>query len=60
MGEIQMNNSKEDKNNWAIKACLDPAHNPPSHIYVPPGQTFKHECPRCGQRTEIHGKHIWM
>lgn len=31
------------------KPCLDMAHNPPSHLYIPPGHGYRHICPSCGR-----------
>lgn len=30
--------------------CLDPEHNPPTHIVLEPG-TYKYTCPSCGKVT---------
>jgi hypothetical protein len=29
--------------------CLDPDHNPPSHMVFEPG-AYEHECPSCGRK----------
>lgn len=29
--------------------CLHPEHNPPSHIALEAGATYKHTCPKCKQ-----------
>ncbi len=36
----------------APKPCLDPAHNPPSHIVLEPG-TYRYTCPTCGKVVEF-------
>lgn len=69
MGEIQMNNSKEDKNNWAIKACLDPAHNPAScPLCSKPHTSSDKLCAICSgeiffiigySRTEVYASAVW-
>lgn len=28
----------------------DPSHNPPSHLYIPPGTNHTHTCPSCGAK----------
>lgn len=28
--------------------CRNPEHNPPTHLYIPPGKGYKHVCPGCG------------
>jgi len=38
-----------------FQPCLDPSHNPPMHLYIPPGQKFVHICPNCGNKTIISG-----
>ena len=30
------------------KPCFHPEHDFPSHVYIAPGQTYKHVCPGCG------------
>ena len=30
------------------KPCLDPAHEPPTHLYIPPGKGYRHVCRSCG------------
>lgn len=32
--------------------CLDPEHNPPSHIVLKPG-IYEHTCPNCGKITKF-------
>ena len=32
------------------KVCLNPEHNPPTHIVLSPG-TYEHVCPGCGKKT---------
>ena len=33
----------------APKPCLNPEHNPPSHMVYQPG-TYEHICPGCGKK----------
>ena len=35
--------------------CLNPSHNPPTHLYIPSGQKYIHICPGCGRRLTIRG-----
>lgn len=28
--------------------CIHPQHNPPGHLFIPPGCSFTHVCPGCG------------
>jgi hypothetical protein len=30
------------------RPCLDPSHNAPTHLSIPPGQIYIHVCPSCG------------
>lgn len=32
-----------------IKPCLDPAHKPPTHLYLEPGE-YEWTCPSCGTK----------
>lgn len=49
-----------DPNKYTDKKhpCLNPEHNPPTHLYIPPGQTYEHICPGCGKKTTMHGSPI--
>ena len=31
--------------------CTHPGHNPPSHLYIPPGKGYRHVCPGCKKET---------
>lgn len=33
--------------------CLDASHEPPSHLYIPPGKGYRHICPTCGKTTDL-------
>jgi hypothetical protein len=33
--------------------CTDPSHFGYSHIYIPPGSSVEHTCPRCGHKTVL-------
>lgn len=35
--------------------CMDCEHNPPSMLYIPPGEVWEHVCPSCGKRTIMRG-----
>lgn len=28
--------------------CLNPSHQPPSHMVIPAGKQYRHICPGCG------------
>lgn len=38
-----------------IPRCVDPRHQPPTMLYVPPDQEYVHVCPSCGQTTILRG-----
>lgn len=31
------------------EVCLDPSHNPPTHMVIPYGYGYRHVCPRCNK-----------
>lgn len=33
------------------KPCTGGEHNPPTHLWIPPGQQYRHICPACGHET---------
>jgi hypothetical protein len=35
------------------ETCLHLEHNPPMHLYIPPGKGYKHVCPNCGKVSVI-------
>jgi hypothetical protein len=37
--------------------CLDPGHDPPSHMVFPP-EGYEHVCPSCRQSTLCKGSQI--
>ena len=40
------------------EVCRNPSHNPPSHLYIPPGKQYRHVCPGCGHVTVIRPPQI--
>lgn len=54
----------ESTNTWYPEKeqlpCINFEHNPPTHLYIPPGQTYRHVCPGCGQETVIRAPFITM
>jgi len=38
--------------------CRHPEHNPPTHLYIPPGKRYRHVCPGCGQERVIQPPQI--
>lgn len=46
-----------DQFNWQ-GMCIDPQHNPPSHLFVPLGYVYKHVCPSCGAVSFIQPQHV--
>lgn len=47
-----------DKKRPKITICRHPEHDPPMHLYIPPGETRVHRCPACGFEIEMHGSEI--
>ena len=33
--------------------CTHPGHNPPGHLYVPPGRRYRHVCIGCGREIVV-------
>lgn len=31
------------------KTCNHSEHEPPTHLYIPPGKGYRHICPGCGE-----------
>ena len=50
-------NTKKNKY-WEEKPCYHRSHNFPTMIYIPPGQSFTHTCPGCGQKQTVHSPDI--
>lgn len=38
--------------------CIHLNHQPPTHMYIPSGQTYEHECPGCGDKTILRSPSI--
>jgi hypothetical protein len=38
--------------------CCNPGHQPPTHLYIPPGQQYRHICPSCGFTVVIRGNNV--
>lgn len=54
--ELHQNQSglvKLDKYSYLEHCCHDPQHNPPSHLYIPPGHAYKHTCLTCGSTVYL-------
>lgn len=43
-----------------LQQCFDPSHNPPSHIYIPAGQGYRHICPTCKSTVTLRGSDVTM
>ena len=37
----------------SISLCNHQEHNPPSHLYIPPGKGYRHICPACNNVIEL-------
>jgi len=40
-------------NEWIKPVCHNPSHYPPTHLYIPAGQQYRHVCPGCGEETIV-------
>ena len=38
---------------YTKKVCLNPSHNPPSHMYLEPG-LYEYTCPSCGHTVTLN------
>lgn len=38
--------------------CTHPYHQPPTMLYIPPGQQYRHVCSGCGQERVLRGSPI--
>jgi len=36
-----------------MKICSHPEHNPPAHLYIPPGKGYIHICPSCQNEVKL-------
>jgi len=55
---LKLSNEDEDKSGFydlpkSEKPCSHPSHNPPSHLFIPPGKGYRHVCPGCGKITNL-------
>ncbi len=44
----------------SMKMCRHPQHGPPSHLYIPPDQQYRHVCPSCGKEFVLTPTNISM
>lgn len=42
------------------RPCMDPSHNPPTHLYIPEGQKYTHVCPSCRFTIVLRSNHSFM
>lgn len=57
-----MNEEVKNVTKWnedKLKPCLNPSHNFPTHLYIEPGQTYKHVCPGCGNEISVTAPMIY-
>jgi len=38
--------------------CIHPGHQLPTHLYIPPGETYEHKCPACEDKQIMRGSDI--
>ncbi len=41
-----------------IRGCRSMDHNPPSHLYIPAGQQYRHICSGCGRETVLQSPDV--
>lgn len=44
----------------AQERCLNPSHEPPSHMVIPAGKQYRHVCPGCGREMILRPPAIFM
>ena len=37
------------------RPCMHREHHPPTHLYIPPDQQYRHICPGCGAESVLRG-----
>lgn len=47
------------KNDDMPLPCLDRQHDPPMHLYIPPGKRYVHICPSCKRKIVLNGLSIF-
>lgn len=45
-------------NETKMTPCINPGHEVPSLLYIPPGQTYKHVCPGCQNEIVVRTPEI--
>lgn len=43
---------------YEAKPCTHPQHNPPMHLFIPPGKGYRHVCPECGSEVIMRGSQV--
>jgi hypothetical protein len=51
--EFIMGHFEDIDTSWEMMLCKHPEHEPPSHICIPQGKVYVHECPACGATTRL-------
>jgi hypothetical protein len=47
-----------EEGNPKFTKCMDPSHDPPTHMVIPKGKGYRHVCPRCRKVTTIISQQI--
>ena len=60
-GEFPEKQTQPDFAGWEQikKPCIDPEHDFPSMLCIPPGETFTHKCPGCGHETAVQNTIVY-
>lgn len=60
--EFVDNRADKEQSGWeednSPKPCLNPGHNPTTHLYIPPGRIYRHVCPACGYTVRLTSPQI--
>lgn len=43
-----------------IKPCHDSEHFPPTHLWIPPDQQYRHICPSCGYECVLRSSQVTL
>ena len=55
MKKLMNDVEKDYTKGWDKGPCMSHSHQPPMHLYIPPGESFTHVCPSCGAEVVLKG-----
>lgn len=56
IGQVQWHNYKRESGFEDLdeeQPCIHPEHNPPTHLFIPPGKQYRHVCPGCEREVVL-------